>query len=265
PELNPQPNDGSRGRNDLKTIADAGFNLVRLYDWGPSRTNAGGPTDGAHRNFLKYAYSLKPNDGYSQHPEVIVPVSAYFLSNDHFAWAFANSQGYTDPVKDGKVSYDRDAAPQSIRDDLDAFINSITIMHNGDRMISPAVFAISVGNELEGTFQDQQNEQPYLNPKFGKIDDTNQQAPKTVNAASKLARAEWWMVNLEEELAKVPGGDKVRITSPVSTADYGAGTISWFQVFINGVNLGDTVPHDTHNGDNPGILNGTFDFTFVAK
>src|SRR5262249_24414273 len=56
PELNPQPNDGSRGRNDLKTIADAGFNLVRLYDWGPSRTNAGGPTDGAHRNFLKYAY-----------------------------------------------------------------------------------------------------------------------------------------------------------------------------------------------------------------
>jgi hypothetical protein len=270
PDLNLATNktDGSRGRNDLATIAAKGFNLVRLYDWGPSRTNAGGPKDGAHLNFLKYAYSLKPNDGYSHHLKVIVPVSAYFLSNDHFAWAFANSEGYTDPVKDGKVSYDLDAAPQSIQDDLADFIASITVTNpdNGAKSISPAVFAISVGNEIEGTFQDQQNEQKYLMPTRGKIDDTDQQAPNTVNAASKLARAEWWMVNVERELAKITGGDKVRLTVPVSTADLGPeGPLSWFKAFIDGVKLGDTVPHATHNGDSGGILGGTFNFTFVAK
>ncbi len=72
-----------KGRNDLQTIKDAGFNTVRLYNWGPSRegrTADGKPTgkfDG-HLPFLDTSQSLGL--------KVIVPVSNYFLSNDQYAW-----------------------------------------------------------------------------------------------------------------------------------------------------------------------------------
>jgi hypothetical protein len=257
PDLSPNNmTDGSQGRNDLANIAAAGFNVVRLYDWSPTRSDNGG-TDNAHDNFLNYAYSLRPNDGYSQHLQVIVPVSAYFLSNDKYAWSGGNSQGYTDPVLNGQVSYAFDAAPQAIQDDLTAFIQSITI--NGQ--ISPDVFAISVGNELEGTFQDQAP------------NGTANGAPVSVAAASKLARVEWWMVNLEQQLAQIPGGSSVLITSPVSTADLSntnpvlASPTSWFHDFIEGVTVGDTVPHNTHNPtpQNQDALNGTFNFSFEGN
>jgi hypothetical protein len=259
PDLNPNNmTDGSQGRNDLATIAAEGYNVVRLYDWSPTRSDNGG-TDNAHLNFLNYAYSLKPNDGYSQHLQVIVPVSAYFLSNDHYAWAFGNKEGYTDPVLDGKVSYAFDAAPKSIQDDLTAFINSITVTVNGQKMISPDVFAITVGNELDQAFQDQA-------PNGTKIGDTNDSAPYKVNAASKLARTEWWFVNLEAKLSQIPGGDKVLISNPASTADLDRGPISWFQAFVYGVPLGETVPNHTQNAvpGNPNAIGGRFEFSFVA-
>jgi hypothetical protein len=149
-----------------------------------------------------------------------------------------------------------------MQDNLMAFIRSITVTDpQGNRSISPAVFAISVGNEVDQTFQDQA-------PNGLKIGNTNQDAPLHVNAASKLARVEWWMVNLEEQLAKIPGGDKVLLTSPISTADLGAGTLSWFQAFVDGVKQGkegEKVPHDTHNGNFQDKQNGVFDFSFVAK
>ena len=53
---------GSTGRNDLKTIADAGFNAIRLYDWNPNES---------HKKFLDacQANGIK----------VMVPVSNWFL------------------------------------------------------------------------------------------------------------------------------------------------------------------------------------------
>jgi hypothetical protein len=188
--------------------------------------------------------------------QVIVPVSAYFLSNDMYAWSQGNSQGYTDPVLDGHVSYAFDAAPAAIQTDLMDFIKSITTAQGN---ISPAVFAITVGNELDQGFQDQAPS------------GTANGAPVWVNAASKLARTEWWMVNLEAQLQKVPGGDKVFITSPISTADLAAGPpqgkgASWFQDFVNGVTLGALVPNNTLNGDKvPQTHNGPFQFYFVAN
>ena len=89
---------GAQGRNDLGKIAADGFNVVRLYDWSPSRSDNGG-TDNAHLNFLNYAYSLKPDDGYSQHLMTIVPVGAYFLSNDKYAWSQGNGKRSTPPTR----------------------------------------------------------------------------------------------------------------------------------------------------------------------
>lgn len=81
------------------------------------------------------------------------------------------------------------------------------------------------------------------------------------------------MVNLEVQLAKIPGGNKVLITSPVSTADLSntnpvlPSPSSWFHDFIAGVKVGDPVPHNTHNWtkEDPDALNGTFNFSFEGN
>jgi hypothetical protein len=252
PELNPKTNtrDGSRGRNDLATIANEGFNVVRLYNWSPTRRKVGGALDSAHWNFLRYAEKLKPNDGYSQHLGVIVPVSDYFVSNDKFAWSAGNAQGYFDPIKNGKVSYDFDAAPEPIRQNLLDFVKSIKDPKDGK--IFDSVFAISVGNEIE------------LGGPSQAPNGTANGAPVGVCAASKLARTEWWMINLERMIQQIPGQKPIRITSPVSTADLGPeGPLSWFQAFIDGVSLGQVVPHATVNPSpaNPQQVGGPFAFT----
>jgi hypothetical protein len=248
PDLNPATNmtDDSRGRNDLATIAAEGFNVVRLYNWSPTRqVLVNGFPDSAHVKFLRYAQALKPNDGVSQHLSVIVPVSNYFLSNDKFAWSGGNDQGYLDPILNGQVSYDFAAAPKAMQQALLDFVKSIKDPSTGE--IFTSVFAISVGNEIDlgGPSQAPNN--------------TANGAPVGVSAASKLARTEWWMVNLEREILKIPGQTPIRITSPVSTADLGVGPSSWFQAFVNGVNLGQQVPNAT---ENPGVPNPN-QFAFV--
>jgi hypothetical protein len=256
PNINPQTNktDGSQGRDDLATIADAGFNVVRLYNWSPTRQPVNGPADSAHWNFLRYAEHLKPNDGASSHLGVIIPVSDYFMSNDKFAWSGGNSQGYFDPIKNGRISYDFDAAPQAIQQDLLDFIKSITDPNTGK--IFSSVFALSAGNEID------------LGGPSQAPNGVANGAPVGVSAASKLARAEWWMVNLERKIMEIPGQSPVPITSPVSTADLGPeGPSSWFQAFINGVSLGQQVPHDTVNPSvaNPNQVNGPFAFNEPAN
>ena len=66
------------GRNDLGTIAGAGLNEVRLYNWGPTRGWDGTKGTG-HVNFLNYADSLGV--------KVMVPVSNYFVGDDQYSWA----------------------------------------------------------------------------------------------------------------------------------------------------------------------------------
>ncbi len=111
-----------QGRNDLATIQSGGFNLVRLYNWSPTR----GANDSAHLSFLDKANDLGMH--------VIVPVSDYFLGSDQYAW------GSTVPANN-----DFSSAPVAIQNALNDFIKSIT--ENG--AIHPAVHSISVGNELD--------------------------------------------------------------------------------------------------------------------
>ena len=54
----------SNGRDDVKTMADMGVSLIRLYDWEPRND---------HLNFLDHCHSLGV--------KVLVPVSNYFLTN----------------------------------------------------------------------------------------------------------------------------------------------------------------------------------------
>ena len=73
------------------------------------------------------------------------------------------------------------------------FIKSITIDVSGTPTISPDVFAITVGNEVDQTFQDQAP------------NGTANGAPIYVNAASRLARTEWWMVRPRAAVVVAPG------------------------------------------------------------
>ncbi|MFO0891795.1 MAG: hypothetical protein U0790_21985 [Isosphaeraceae bacterium] len=121
----------NQGRQDLQTIHSYDFNLVRLYNWGPSRSssNSGGLSLDTHRAFL--AEADRQNLG------VIVPVSNYFLGDDQFAWNGQNPD----------ENYSFDKAPQAIRTALDQFLASIRTP-NGNR-ISKAVRLISIGNEID--------------------------------------------------------------------------------------------------------------------
>ncbi len=120
---------GGIGRDDLKTIADSGYNELRLYNWSPSR---GAPSDDAHLPFLDYANSLKL--------KVIVPVSDFFLSTQDYAW---NASG---PGSMPDATFSFTSAPDAIQTDLDQFVKSITLP---DGKMSPAVAGFSIGNELD--------------------------------------------------------------------------------------------------------------------
>jgi hypothetical protein len=232
---------GGQGRNDLKKIRGEGFNMVRLYNWSPSRAPVDGPADSGHWNFLKSAADLGLG--------VNVPVSDYFMSNDFYAWSGENNQGYFDPIKNGQVNYDFDAAPAAIQQDLKDFVASIT--DPSTSKIFTSVKVISVGNEINLGGPSQ----------VGKKGTANG-APVGVSAASKLARTEWWMVNLERMITQIPGQGVIPLSSPVSTSDEGIGPISWFQAFVNGVNLDQTTPNGTVNPSvaDQGQVNGPFKF-----
>jgi hypothetical protein len=213
-------NNGTNYRNDLGTIANDGFNLVRLYDWGMARgTTAASPNVGLdHINFLNYANSLGI--------KTVVPVSNYFLSNDQYAW-----NGKT-PTSD----YSFDSAPDAIKQDFKQFIASITdpVTHK----IHADVHSISVGNETEiGTG-------PIANP------------PPTT-AAQSLARMNWWIYNLHQQIngsgANGPDGDPVvnsggpiiPISATFANGDQTQpnGPVgSWFKALVFGAQAGQATP-----------------------
>jgi hypothetical protein len=115
-----------QGRQDLATIRNEGFNLVRLYNWGPSRgwNGSAGP---AHLAFLDQAQELGL--------QVIVPVSNYFLGDDQYSWNGQNP--------DANFSFA--SAPIDIQNDLLQFISSVS--ENGQ--LHPAVQSFAIGNEMD--------------------------------------------------------------------------------------------------------------------
>ncbi len=128
-------------RNDLGTISHAGLNLIRLFNWGPTRGWNG--TKGiAHINALDRAHQLGI--------KVIVPVSNYFLSDDTYSWN----------EKDPDSNYKFESAPQSIQSDLNNFISSVTVKGK----IHPAVHSFSVGNEIDLNNMIGQGTSGYVSP-----------------------------------------------------------------------------------------------------
>lgn len=229
--------DGSgQGRRDLQTISDTGFNLVRLFNWGPTRGWVDAIKSGtAHVNSTIAGLQSFLDLSYSQGTKVVVPVSNYFLGDDQYSWA--------GQVPDGNYSWD--SAPQAIRDDLIYFVRSIL----KDGKIHPAVQSISVGNEFD----------------LG-IGDTR--------STVKAERVMWWLVNLHDYLngqitvggVTAPKIDvpKPFLTAPISNADQGnVNTIdfpdlasiyakenrrSWLEVLIHGAKAGEPMIY----GSTPG-------------
>lgn len=230
PTANPQLNDSDffnsafaglwgtdgtgQGRNDLTTISNSGVNLVRLYNWGPSRKGPSGRFD-AHQSFLDKANQLGM--------KVIVPVSDYFLSSSQYAWV--NNPQQQKPV-DPDANYSFMSAPQAIRDDLMQFVDSIT----KNNKLNPAVQSISIGNEMD----------------LG--------ITTSPDATSKLKRAIWWVVNLQAELSKRFGTAVPLpfLTIPISNADQsdvwsaGTSTGSNTSTTLNDTNLGAHPPWATN-------------------
>ncbi|MDI1286125.1 MAG: hypothetical protein PSV46_17200 [Reyranella sp.] len=217
-------NTGSDGtntyRDDLGTIGGASFNLVRVYDWGPTRGwNSATSVGQAHLDFLNYASA--------NNLQVIVPISNYFLSDDTYAWAGQ------DPTSD----YALDGAPADIQTALQQFLGSVTDPDTG--RIHSAVHSFSVGNEID------------INTLVG------QGVSGVVSPASRLGRIIWWFVNLQAQITANNLG-KVLLTSPISNADQGGSGTNppsyWFQAFVNGVTGGVTpLPQGTQGG-----TSGTF-------
>ncbi len=233
------PGGDNMGRNDLKTIADAGFNYVRLYNWDQQRgwdgtqgtahythddpNNAGNQS--INFSFLDYLASLPVAGEPGQHLAVMVPVNNYNLGNDQYSW---NGQLPVDPTT-GQVSYAMSAAPDAIQKAVRDFVSSIT--ENGQ--ISPAVRYISIGNEIDY----------YGDGVVG-------------SPSVRLMRTIWWVVNMQALMAPLEKSGPVFFTSPFSDGDSG-GTVykSWFQATIDGVKVGDPVPNGTNSAsktfDNP--------------
>ncbi len=239
-----------QGRNDLGAMQTTGYNLVRLFNWDPSlgtptpdNPNAPAPSDfQAHTSFLDTAYA----DGM----QVMVPVSNYFLSNAQYGWQYV--QGDTIPqgklvgeITDPSTSfaYDDPNVPDHIRADLQQFIKSIETPSGS---INPAVQSISIGNEIDLGLS------------------VNGSAATQPTATEKLLRADWWIINLRQQLNAIPGGSNVKLTIPLSNADQGETTndghkqTTWFSAIIDGVTDGEKVPHGTVNGGSTG---GTFSMT----
>ncbi|HEU4885589.1 MAG TPA: hypothetical protein VFT45_25315 [Longimicrobium sp.] len=206
---------GNAYRADLATIGGGGFNLVRLYNWGPTRGwNSATGVGTAHLDFLDYASTngLK----------VVVPVSNYFLSDDQYAWNRQN------PASD----YSFSSAPTSMQSALQQFLSSVT----ADGKLHAAVHSFSVGNEID------------INTLAG------QGSPSTppVDPASRLARVIWWIVNLQGQMT-ANGLGQALLTSPISNADQGnpgpTPASYWFGAMVNGVTGGTTpLPQGTTGG-----------------
>ena len=151
--------------------------------------------------------------------KVIVPVSNYFLSSDQYAWG-ADGRPNSD--------YSFGSAPNLIQTALVNFVSSVT---RSDKL-HPAVHSFSVGNEIDyNTMKDQ--------------------GGPAVEPSVRLARALWWIVNLQAQLAKM--GAKAPLTIVISNADQGNDPPPnqnklypyWFQAFVNGVQAGETYPKGT--------------------
>jgi hypothetical protein len=203
---------GNNYRNDLGTMSNVNFGLVRLYDWGPVRGWTG--TMGtAHQDFLATAvnYGLK----------IIVPISNYFLSDDEYAWNEQNPDS----------SYSFASAPTDIQQALQNFLTSVT--DPTTNQIYSSVHSFAVGNEVD------------INTLAG------QGTSGPVDPAARLGRILWWIVNLQAKLSAGLGQALLTspisnadqggsITDPPSY---------WFQVFVNGVESGVTpLPVGTQGG-----------------
>jgi len=205
---------GEACRDDLGVLGTHGFNLVRLFNWGPTRGwNSTAGVGTAHIGFLDYAHS----NGL----EVVVPISNYFLSDDQYAWNGA----------DPDSSYSFSSAPHAMQTALIQFVGSV--VQSGD--VHPAVHSFAVGNEID------------INTLVG------QGSSGVVSAASRLARVIWWIANLQIYISQQKYR-YVLLTSPISNADQGnpsSGTPPlsyWFQAFVNGVDANTNLPEGTVGG-----------------
>jgi hypothetical protein len=223
-------NNGGNYRNDLQTIANDGFNLVRLYNWDMARGTTGSSDTGLdHINFLNYAQSLGL--------KVIVPVSDFFLNDTEFSW-------------NGKTpdsSYSFGSANDAIKKDFTQFVKSIIDPATGK--IHAAVHSIAVGNE-------------------GDIGEGLQDSH--TSASNFLARTNWWIVNLHKQIngdgtgpdgspvVNGSSGALVPLSATFANADQGTGISSWFKALVSGVKAGDPTP-------NPWIPNPPGGTTFSAN
>lgn len=211
-------NNGSNYRNDLKTIAALGFNLVRLYDWDMARgTSASSGTGLDHINFLNYAKSLGL--------EVVVPVSDYFLGDDQYAW-----NGVT-PTS----TYTFSSAPAAIQTDFSQFVASIIDPATGH--IHSAIHSIEVGNEgdigqgIAGTTPSN-----FLARTIWWIYNLHLQINGTGTGPNGYP------------VANGPS-PIVPLSATFSDADQGGSTGSWFNCVIAGVTTGQATPNGCALGD----------------
>jgi hypothetical protein len=101
------------GRDDLESMAAAGVNVIRLYDYNYVRgSTTFDIAGGAHIPFLDKAQSLGI--------KVIIPVSNWNFSNDQYAW-----------------------------EKIDITVTQIVASVKTNGAIHPAVHSFSVGNELD--------------------------------------------------------------------------------------------------------------------
>lgn len=210
---------GTNYRDDLRTIAEAGYNLVRLYDWDMARGTTETSNVGLdHINFLDYADSLGL--------KIVVPVSDYFLSGGEYAW---NGKPDTIPA-----DYAFSHAYSDIQTDFTQFVASITDPTTGN--VHAAIHSIDVGNE----------------------GDLGQGIAGTT-PSHFLYRTIWWIVNLHQQINGTgngpdgnpvtnPSGPVVQLTATFSNGDQGLGIGSWFNCLIEGVKKGQATP-TVMNGD----------------
>lgn len=207
-------------RGDLKLMADAGFNLVRLYNWDMTRgtdSNSNAPASD-HLNFLNTANTLGL--------KVVAPVGDYFLNDDQFSW-----KGQTPDS-----AYSFSSAPVGIQNDFIQFIKSITDPTTGK--IHAAIHSIAVGNE--GNIGEGIN-------------------VTGTNASNFLARTNWWIYNLNKQINGTgigPDGQPavngpgaiIPITATFSNGDQGARISSWFNKLVDGAKAGDLLPNVWYDG-----------------
>jgi hypothetical protein len=201
-------NFGGNLRNDLGTLGSASFNLVRLYNWGPTRGWNGLRGD-AHMPFLDYATK--------QGLRVIVPISNYFLSNAEYAW---NGR-----VPDAAYSFG--SAPPAIQAALTNFISSATPPNTS--RLHAAVHSFMVGNEID-------------------LNDLKIHGGDPVEPTVRLARTLWWIVNLQGRLAARGDRTSLAANIANGDQGGGTILTTWFQAFVNGVQQGQLYPNGTNPG-----------------